>query len=129
MTSSMAPSAAVSTVWILLRDHNVYPLGLEPMFPLWGRQTPELAREMIAGGLRAYLTCVDPKQLDAKFVGREFNQELLAELPEGVDHCGERGEFHSFVFAGPMFRRPIDVRVGELAERDGFQFVDVVPAI
>ncbi|MCB9895307.1 MAG: adenine nucleotide alpha hydrolase [Planctomycetes bacterium] len=114
-----------------VRDYRVEKLkgtGLEPIFPLWGRRTPELAREMIAGGLRAYLTCVDPKQLDARFVGREFNADLLADLPASIDPCGERGEFHSFVFEGPMFRAPIDVRLGEVVTRDGFTFADVLSA-
>jgi uncharacterized protein (TIGR00290 family) len=113
-----------------VRNYRIEKLkgtGLEPIFPLWGRKTPELAREMTAGGLRAYLTCVDPRKLSADFVGREFNRDLLADLPEGVDPCGENGEFHTFVFAGPMFEQPIDVKVGEVIERDGFTFADVVP--
>jgi len=115
-----------------VRDYRIEKLkgtGLEPIFPLWGRKTPELAREMIAGGLRAYLTCVDPKQLEASFVGREFGEALLADLPATADPCGERGEFHSFVFAGPMFHAPISVRLGEVVTRDGFTFADVLPSI
>ena len=102
--------------------------GLEPVFPIWGTpaDTPALAREMLAGGLQAILTCVDPKQLDANFVGRNFDAELLSDLPPSVDPCGERGEFHTFCHAGPMFQRPIPVRVGETVERDGFCFADVV---
>lgn len=102
--------------------------GLEPIFPIWGKDTKQLANEMVQSGLRAIVTCVDPKQLDPEFVGREFNAEYLQDLPESADPCGERGEFHSFVFAGPMFAKPIDVSVGELVERDGFQFADVLPA-
>ena len=102
--------------------------GLEPVFPIWGTpaDTPALAREMLAGGLQAILTCVDPKQLDANFVGRNFDAELLSDLPPSVDPCGERGEFHTLCHAGPMFVRPIPVRVGETVERDGFCFTDVI---
>jgi uncharacterized protein (TIGR00290 family) len=101
--------------------------GLQPLFPIWGRPTPELARDMIAGGLRAHLTCVDPRVLPARFAGRAFDQALLDELPDGVDPCGERGEFHSFAWDGPMFRRPVPVRVGETVEREGFVFADLLP--
>ncbi len=103
--------------------------GIEPLFPLWGEpaDTPLLAREMIAAGLRAILTCVDPKQLDGCFTGRDFNAGLLADLPPSVDPCGERGEFHTFCHAGPMFTRPIPCRLGERVERDGFHFADVLP--
>jgi uncharacterized protein (TIGR00290 family) len=101
--------------------------GLEPLFPLWGRDTAELASEMIETGLRAILTCVDPEQLDPSFAGRELDRRLLADLPESVDPCGERGEFHTFVHAGPMFRHTLDVRVGMRVERDGFHFADVLP--
>lgn len=101
--------------------------GLEPLFPLWHRETRPLAEEMLRGGLRAIVTCVDPKQLDPAFVGREVDRRFLDDLPEGVDPCGERGEFHSFVFAGPMFRHALDVEVGRRVQRDGFHFIDVVP--
>lgn len=107
------------------RIEKLKPTGLEPIFPLWGRPTRALAQEMIAGGLRAVLTCVDPKQIDAKFVGREFDAKLLAELPASCDPCGERGEFHSFVYAGPMFKAPLKVKVGEIVTREGFTFADV----
>jgi uncharacterized protein (TIGR00290 family) len=102
--------------------------GMEPIFPLWGSpaNTPLLAREMIAAGLQAILTCVDPKQLDGRFTGRDFDAELLADLPPSVDPCGERGEFHTFCHAGPMFSRSIPCRVGERIERDGFHFTDVL---
>jgi len=103
--------------------------GVEPLFPLWGMpsDTPKLAREMIGAGVKAVLTCVDPKQLDARFVGRQFDYELLDELPDEVDPCGENGEFHTFCYAGPMFAREIPVQLGEKVVRDGFQFIDVLP--
>jgi uncharacterized protein (TIGR00290 family) len=111
------------------RERQLAGTGITPLFPLWGTltDTPPLARAMIAAGLRAVLTCVDPKQLDPAFVGRTFDARLLEELPPGVDPCGERGEFHTFCHAGPMFREPIAVRVGECVHRDGFHFADVVP--
>jgi uncharacterized protein (TIGR00290 family) len=102
--------------------------GLEPLFPVWGLDTTALAHEMIAGGLRARLTCVDPRVLPARFAGRAFDQSLLDELPPTVDPCGERGEFHSFVSDGPMFAREVPVRGGETVERDGFVFADLLPA-
>ena len=100
---------------------------MTPIFPLWGEPTAALARRMIAGGLRARLTCVDPRKLPAAFAGRELDDALLAELPPDVDPCGEHGEFHSFAYAGPMFRHPIAVRGGEVIERDGFVFADLLP--
>jgi uncharacterized protein (TIGR00290 family) len=99
--------------------------GLEPIFPVWGLNTRHLAEEMIAGGLRARIVCVDPKKLPAEFAGRDFDAEFLRDLPEGVDPCGENGEFHSAVYAGPMFREPISIESGEVVERDGFVFADV----
>jgi uncharacterized protein (TIGR00290 family) len=102
--------------------------GLEAVFPVWGISTGELAEEMVAGGLRAYLTCVDPRVLDRSFAGRRFDAELLRELPAGVDRCGERGEFHTFACEGPMFSRSIGVRPGEVVERDGFVYADLLPA-
>jgi diphthamide synthase (EF-2-diphthine--ammonia ligase) len=101
--------------------------GLELLFPLWGRPTRPLAEEMIASGLKARLTCVDPRKLDRSFAGREFGGELLRDLPSGVDPCGENGEFHSFAWDGPMFRHPVPVRSGEVVERDGFVFADLLP--
>lgn len=100
--------------------------GIEPAFPIWGRDTARLAREMIEGGLRATLTCVDPRQLDASFAGRDFEAAFLADLPASVDPCGERGEFHTFAWSGPMFERPIAVRRGEVVTRDGFVFADLL---
>lgn len=114
-----------------IRQYRVQKLvgtGIEPLFPIWGIPTDHLARTMIAGGLRARLTCVDPKQLSESFVAREFDQALLAELPASVDPCGERGEFHSFAYAGPMFSAPIAIRSGEIVTRDGFTFADLLPA-
>ena len=107
------------------REDRLTTTGLAPIFPLWGRPTHELALEMIDGGLRAVLTCVDPAHLDRSFAGRQFDRALLAELPAGVDWCGERGEFHSFAYAGPMFSRPIPAAAGVVVERDGFVFADV----
>jgi uncharacterized protein (TIGR00290 family) len=106
------------------REENLAKCGMTPVFPLWLRPTRELAKEMIAGGLRAYLTCVDPKKLDARFAGRAFDEKLLAELPASVDPCGENGEFHTCVVAGPMFSAPIAVDAGEIVTRDGFVFAD-----
>jgi uncharacterized protein (TIGR00290 family) len=110
------------------RERMLAGSGIEPVFPLWGSDTRALAREMVAGGLRAVLTCVDPRKLDGAFAGRAFDAQLLADLPPGVDPCGENGEFHSFCFAGPMFRHTIDIDVGERVERDGFLFADLTPA-
>jgi diphthamide synthase (EF-2-diphthine--ammonia ligase) len=101
---------------------------MTPVFPLWGRETHGLAREMVADGLRAHITCVDPKQLDRNFAGRVFENRLLDDLPVGVDPCGENGEFHSFAFAGPMFSAPLRVTAGEIVERDGFVFADLLQA-
>jgi uncharacterized protein (TIGR00290 family) len=102
-------------------------LGWTPVFPLFGADTSALAHEMIAGGLRATLCCIDTTQLDARFVGRDFDASLLAELPAGVDPCGERGEFHTCAFAGPMFARPLALRPGERILRDDrFQYLDLL---
>lgn len=110
------------------REQQLAACGMTPAFPLWRRDTRELAREMLAGGLTAWLTCVDPKQLDPFFVGRRFDARLLDELPAGVDPCGENGEFHTFADGGPMFRAPIPVERGEIIERDGFAFADLLPS-
>jgi len=109
------------------REERLAGTGLEPLFPLWGKPTAALAREMIAAGVDARLTCVDPRVLPAGFAGRRFDLELLDELPPGVDPCGERGEFHTCVLAGPMFSKRIDVSVGEIVEREGFVFGDLIP--
>ena len=110
------------------RESKLAGSGIEPLFPLWGRDTAALAEEMIAGGLKAHLTCVDPRKLPAHFAGRAFDRALLAELPAGVDPCGENGEFHTCVSAGPMFAGPIAVRAGTVETREGFVFVDLLPA-
>jgi uncharacterized protein (TIGR00290 family) len=109
------------------REKQLARCGMTPVFPLWGKQTRALAEEMIARGLSAYLACVDPRQLERGFAGRRFDAELLAELPRGVDPCGENGEFHTFACAGPMFRADVSVKVGEIVERDGFVFADLLP--
>jgi len=107
------------------REKQLAGTGVEPLFPIWGRPTAALAREMVTAGVRARITCVDPKQMPRDFIGRTFDGDLLDELPEGVDPCGERGEFHTFCCAGPMFREPIEVVLGEITERDGFVFADL----
>jgi len=108
------------------REKQLAGTGLEPVFPVWDIPTRELAGEMIGAGVKAKLTCVDPRQLDAGFVGREFDTTLLRDLPEGVDPCGENGEFHTFCYASPVFREAIAVRSGEVVERDGFCFADLL---
>jgi uncharacterized protein (TIGR00290 family) len=109
------------------REKQLAGTGLEPLFPLWGTRTDQLARNMIATGLRARITCVNPAVLPAEFAGREFSEELLAELPASVDPCGEIGEFHTCVYAGPMFSKAIPVQAGEVVTRDGFVFADLLP--
>ena len=109
------------------REEKLAGTGLTPIFPLFGADTARLAREMVAGGLKARLTCVNPKVLDARFAGRDFDASLLDELPASVDPCGERGEFHSFAYAGPMFSKAIPIASGEVVEREGFVFADVLP--
>jgi uncharacterized protein (TIGR00290 family) len=111
------------------REAKLSGTGIDPLFPIWTTEhaTPQLAREMLAAGLKGVLTCVDPNQLDPRYVGRWFDAGLLADLPSSVDPCGERGEFHSYCCAGPMFAQPIPVSVGESSLRDGFWFADVVP--
>ena len=114
-----------------VRDYRIQQLdgtGITPVFPIWGIPTDRLALEMVDAGLRAVLTCVDPKVLSPGFAGREFNQALLDDLPADIDRCGEKGEFHSFAFAGPMFKKEIKVTAGEVVERDGFVFADLLPA-
>jgi uncharacterized protein (TIGR00290 family) len=112
----------------LYRERAMAPTRIEPIFPLWSRPTGELARQMISDGVRAVLTCVDPAQLSPSFVGRAFDQDLLNDLPLDVDPCGERGEFHTFVWDAPSFRSPIPIQTGEIVTRDGFVFCDVIPA-
>lgn len=106
------------------REKQLQSTGIEPLFPLWNIPTSELARSMIAGGLRSKLVCVDSRQLDPSFAGRDFNAALLHDLPTTVDPCGENGEFHSCVYNGPMFSRPIALDAGEIVTRDGFFYAD-----
>ena len=109
------------------REDNLLKVDMEAFFPLWGRPTGELAHEFIEAGFKAVITCVDSELLDGRFVGREFDSEFLAELPGGVDPCGENGEFHSFVYAGPIFDREIAVERGEVVVRENrFHFRDLV---
>jgi diphthamide synthase (EF-2-diphthine--ammonia ligase) len=118
---------------LFLEDIRAYRLaklagtGLEAIFPVWGIPTDQLANEMVASGLKAYLTCVDPRVLDRSFAGRAFDAKLLAELPVTVDPCGERGEFHTFACDGPMFSRSIGVTPAQVVERDGFVYADLLP--
>jgi uncharacterized protein (TIGR00290 family) len=109
------------------RESRLAGTGLRPLFPLWGRSTVALAEEMIAGGLRARVVTVDPRLLSPTFAGRAFDWDFLADLPPGVDACGENGEFHTFAWDGPMFRRPLELRPGAVVEREGFVFADLVP--
>ncbi|MGE3403513.1 MAG: ATP-binding protein [Vicinamibacterales bacterium] len=107
------------------REERLGGSGLEPLFPVWGLPTRELARTMIASGLRARLTCVDTRVLDASFVGREFDETLLADLPPSVDPCGEKGEFHTCVYDGPMFRQPLALEGGETVTREPFVWAEL----
>ena len=109
------------------REQRLLGAGREALFPLWGRDTAALARTFLAAGFGATLVCVDPRQLDPAFAGRAFDEALLAELPAGADPCGENGEFHTFVHAGPIFAAPIPVEVGETVTREGFVFTDLRP--
>lgn len=110
------------------REHNLRHTGITPLFPLWGVDTRTLSRDMLDGGLRARITCVDPRHLSEDFAGREYDRRFLRDLPDGVDPCGENGEFHSFAYDGPVFRTPIDTTRGETLARDGFVFSDLLPA-
>jgi uncharacterized protein (TIGR00290 family) len=113
-----------------VRDYRVRQLqgsGLQPLFPVWQIPTAQLGRDMIAAGVRAKITCVDPAKLAKSFAGHEYDLRLLQALPPGIDPCGENGEFHTFVYDAPVFSRPIGVRTGEVVERDGFVFADLVP--
>ncbi|HLA83386.1 MAG TPA: hypothetical protein VJL29_01215 [Thermoguttaceae bacterium] len=109
------------------REDQLRGTGLEPLFPVWGVPTADLAREMLAAGVEAYVSSVDLKKLPIKFAGRKWSRELIDELPAGCDPCGENGEMHTIVTAGPMFRESIPVRVGEIVQRDGFGYADIVP--
>ncbi len=107
------------------REERLAAAGKRAMFPIWGSDTRDLGLSFIAAGFEAFLVCVDPRQLDASFAGRSYDEALLAELPEGVDPCGENGEFHTFVHAGPVFRERIECEIGEVTMRDGFAFCDL----
>jgi uncharacterized protein (TIGR00290 family) len=107
------------------REEKLAGTGLTPLFPLFDADTPRLAREMVASGLGARITCVNPKVIDRSFAGREFNASLLDDLPPSIDPCGERGEFHTFAYKGPMFAREIPIETGITIERDGFVFTDL----
>ncbi len=109
------------------REEQLKSTGIEPLFPLWQIPTVKLAEEMLAAGLEAYISSVDLKKLPAGFVGRQWTRELLKELPAGVDPCGENGEFHTIVVNGPMFEKRIEVEVGEVVQRTGFAYVDIIP--
>lgn len=109
------------------REENLKGTGLTPMFPLWLEPTEKLAQKMIDAGLKTRITCIDPNKLSANFAGREFNQQFLDDLPDGIDPCGENGEFHSFTYAGPMFKKPINISAGDVVEREGFIFADLQP--
>jgi uncharacterized protein (TIGR00290 family) len=107
------------------REEKMASLSIKPIFPLWDSPTKNLANEMIAGGLKARITCIDPAKLDARFAGRQWDKSLIEELPRSVDPCGENGEFHTFAYDGPMFSHPLKVRTGQTIERDGFIFTDI----
>lgn len=109
------------------REQRLTASGRHGLFPVWGQDTSALASEFIAAGFQAYIACLDPRVLDASFAGRRYDESLLADLPAGVDPCGENGEFHTFVSAGPIFREPIACRTGEVVEREGFVFCDLLP--
>lgn len=108
------------------REDNLRGTGIEPLFPIWHTPTRELSRAMLDSGLRTIVTCVDSQQIPAEFAGREYNADFLADLPESADPCGENGEFHTFVFDGPVFKAPIDVEVGDVVRRDQFVFADLM---
>jgi uncharacterized protein (TIGR00290 family) len=136
MTNALAQARAQGVTHIIFgdlfledvrtyREQKLAGTGIAPLFPLWQRPTAALAREMIGAGVETYLVSVDLKQLAREFAGRRFDRSLLAELPAGADPCGENGEFHSCVVAGPMFARRIPVQLGETIERDGFAYADL----
>lgn len=133
-SSSLSDVEAVAFGDLFLEDVRAYreerlaANGRRGLFPLWGRDTGVLAREFIAAGFQAIVVCLDPRALDASFAGRAYDEELLADLPASVDPCGENGEFHTFVHAGPIFSEPIACEIGEVVEREGFVFCDVIPA-
>lgn len=109
------------------RENLLKGTGINPLFPLWGSSTRELSRQMIAGGLKAVITCLNPKNMAPEFTGREYNEQFLTDLPDNIDPCGENGEFHSFAFDGPMFNNPVGIVLGETVSRDGLCFQDLLP--
>lgn len=109
------------------REDSLAGTGITPIFPLWGIPTAELSRKMVASGLRAVITCIDPKQISKEFSGHEYNATFLESIPDTVDPCGEKGEFHSFAYDGPMFRDKVNILKGETVTREGFVFTDVLP--
>jgi len=114
--------------WIRkFREDNLAESGIEALFPLWGIPTKELSKEMVDSGLRAKLTCIDPKHLSKDFAGHDYDNDFLEQIPDTVDPCGENGEFHSFAYDGPMFKNRLNIFVGDVVERDGFVFTDVMP--
>ncbi|HSZ70185.1 MAG TPA: ATP-binding protein [Solirubrobacteraceae bacterium] len=133
-SSPLSSVEAVAFGDLFLKDVRAYretrltAAGKRGLFPLWGRDTSVLAHEFIAAGFQAVIACLDPRALDASFAGRAYDEQLLSDLPASVDPCGENGEFHTFVHAGPIFAEPIACATGEVVERDGFVFCDVVPA-
>jgi uncharacterized protein (TIGR00290 family) len=110
------------------REKQLEGTGIEPMFPLWGIPTKQLAAQMLDGGLNAWISCIDLRKLPASFAGRQWDKQLLSELPPGCDPCGENGEFHTVTTSGPMFSGPIAVKAGEQVERDGFLYTDIIPS-
>lgn len=115
-----------------VRDYRIRQLqgsGLEPVFPVWQIPTEQLGRDIIAAGVKAKITCVDPSKLAKSFAGQEYDLRFLQALPPGIDPCGENGEFHTFVYDAPVFARPIEVQSGEVVERDGFVFADLLPVV
>lgn len=109
------------------RERSLSGSGITPLFPIWGLDTRVLAESMLGSGLRAQITCVDPKQLGREFSGREFDASFLKDLPPAVDPCGENGEFHSFAFDGPMFGHKVGFEIGETVMRDEYVFTDLLP--
>jgi len=109
------------------REEKLLSEGMTALFPLWDVDTRELARRFLAAGFRAFTVCIDPRKLDKSFAGRELDQAFFNDLPPTVDPCGENGEFHTFVFDGPIFSRPVDVTLGEVVQRDSFVFRDLLP--
>jgi uncharacterized protein (TIGR00290 family) len=109
------------------REEKLKGSGIKPVFPLWGIPTDKLSREMIGSGLRTVITCINSEQIPKEFVGREFDESFLDSLPATVDPCGENGEFHSFVFDGPMFKEKIEISLGDIVHRDDFMFADLLP--